>query len=229
MHAHPHTRDTKMQRNHINILIACEESQAETLAFRAAGFNAYSCDIVHCRKGTPPKYHIVGDVTPYLDGLSTFTTQDGKHHKLSRWHFILAHPPCTYICNVGSVQMWKDGKINQSRYDKMLDAVEFFKRCLNAKAYFVAVENPLPMKRAGLPRPSCYADPSWFGVKYTKKTLYWTKNLPPLMPEIINPKTKSFVRSSRGHYRSRTFPQMAEAIVRQWGEYIYQQLKDNPL
>lgn len=29
----------------INILIACEESQAECKAFRRLGFNAYSCDI----------------------------------------------------------------------------------------------------------------------------------------------------------------------------------------
>lgn len=224
MRVPPYARHENMRIKDINILIACEESQAETIAFRAQGFNAYSCDIKPCRKGTPPQYHIIGDVTPYLDGISSFITQDGKRHRLSRWHFILAHPPCTYICKLSSVHMVIKGEINTARYAKMQDAVRFFNRCLSAKADFVAVENPLPMRRAGLPKPSCYADPSWFGVKYTKKTLYWTKNLPPLMPEIINPKTKSFVQSSRGIYRSRTFSKMADAIARQWGNYIYQQL-----
>jgi len=110
--------------------------------------------------------------------------------------------------------------IDQNRLKKLNQAREFFYKCLNASAKYVAVENPIQMKRANLPPPSCYADPSWYGVKYTKKTLYWLKNLPPLMPEIINPKTKCFVISSRGKYRSRTFPQMARAIAKQWSNYI---------
>ena len=76
------------------------------------------------------------------------------------------------------------------------------------------------MAMARLPRPSFYIQPSWFGVKYTKKTLYWTKNLPPIMPTIEYPNPKSFVRSSRGKYRSRTFPQVAQAIAEQWSAYI---------
>lgn len=34
---------------HLNVLIACEESQAECRAFRALGHHAYSCDIQPCR------------------------------------------------------------------------------------------------------------------------------------------------------------------------------------
>lgn len=107
----------------------------------------------------------------------------------------------------------------------MLLARGFFFKCLNAWADFVAVENPVPMKRARLPRPSFYADPSWFGVKYTKKTCYWTKNLPPIMPKIIHPNPKCYVNASRGKYRSRTFPELAQAIAEQWSEYIIQQRK----
>ena len=38
----------------INVLIACEESQAECQAFRDLGFNAYSCDIQRCRPTANP-------------------------------------------------------------------------------------------------------------------------------------------------------------------------------
>ena len=213
-----------MSPSRINVLIACEESQAETMAFRDLGFNAFSCDIKPARKGTPKEWHIIGDVRPYLNGRAWFITENGERHRLKKWHLIIAHPPCTYICKVGSVWMWNQGKLNQQRYTQMQKAVSFFYECLNASAQFVAVENPIPMKRAQLPRPTCYADPSWFGVKYTKKTLYWLRNLPPLMPTVINPDTKCFVRSSRGHYRSRTFPEMAKAIANQWGDYVLKNL-----
>lgn len=116
--------------------------------------------------------------------------------------------------------MVKNGVLDMERYAKMQRAREFFLKCLAAKAPYVMVENPLPMARANLPPPSFYIQPFWFGVKYSKKTLYWVKNLPPLMPEIINPDYKQFVRASRGKYRSRTFPAVADAIARQYTTFI---------
>lgn len=212
---------------HLNVLIACEESQAECEAFRELGHAAFSCDIQSCRKKGHPEWHIKGDVTPYLDGVTQFYTQDGKHHHLSRWHLIIAHPPCTYLCKVSSVHMVVKGKINEIRYKQMLLAREFFMKCLNARAPCVCVENPLPMARAELPPPSCYIQPYWFGVKYSKKTLYWLRNLPPLMPEIINPDHKCYTTASRDKYRSRTFPEVARAMARQWSEYCTEYLNIN--
>ena len=207
-------------RTHLYVLIACEESQAECAAFRALGHIAYSCDIQPCRPTGYPDWHIQGDVTPLLQGAVQFTTQSGIQCEVPGWDLIIAHPPCTYLCKVSSVWMVIDGQIQQDRYQKMLQARAFFFKCLNAKAPYVAVENPLPMARAQLPRPSCFVHPSWFGVKYTKKTLYWLRNLPPIMPELIHPNPKVFVHASRGKYRSRTFPQLAQAIARQWSQYI---------
>ncbi len=210
----------------LNILIACEESQAECIAFRELGHNAYSCDIQPCRPSGHPEWHIKADVLPLLDGCEYFITQDRRPHRVQHWHLIICHPPCTYLCKVSSVWMHDGGGIVLERYYRMKMARDFFQRCLNAKADYVAVENPLPMAIAELPPPSCFIQPSWFGVRYTKKTLYWLRNLPPLMPEIINPDTKQFVRSSRGKYRSRTFPEVATAIARQWSEYIITQLNN---
>lgn len=170
----------------------------------------------------------MADVTPYLQGLTDFVTMDGTQHHLPGWDLIIAHPPCTYLTKVSSVLLWHrvDGRliIDEDRYKKGLEGRTFFLQCLNAAADFVAVENPIPMALFGLPRSSCYASPHWYGVKYTKKTLYWLRNLPPLFPTIIHPHPKPYHYSSRGKYRSRTFPLMAEAIAEQWGSYVEQHL-----
>lgn len=209
----------------LNVLIACEESQAECIAFRELGHNAFSCDIQPCRKGGHPGWHIQMNVLPLLDGLQDFITQDGSIHHVENWNLIIAHPPCTYLCKVGSPWMVQNGKYDATRFCQMKMARDFFFRCLHAKADYLAVENPLPMALAQLPKPSCFIQPSWFGVKYTKKTLYWLRNLPPLVPTIEYPNPKQFVRSSRGKYRSRTFPEVAKAIAEQWSRYILNDLQ----
>lgn len=213
------------------VLVACEESQAECSAFRALGHEAFSCDIQPCRRGGHPEWHICSDVTPFLAGTKSFTTQDGTYNKVPRWDLIVAHPPCTYLCKVSSVQMHKDADsaimfrgerkfVNSSRYEKMLQARKFFFKCLNAAAPYVAVENPCPMALAELPKANAFACPSWYGYKYSKKTYYWLKNLPPLFPEYINTNTKCLVHCTRGKYRSRTYQGLADALARQWSEYI---------
>lgn len=223
---------------HLNVLIACEESQAECLAFRELGHKAYSCDVQMCRRGGNKAWHICGDCRPFLHGTTQFYTQDGKHHHISRWHLIIAHPPCTYLCKVGSQHLYK-GKlewvdshigrilVNPERYGNLLRAREFFMECLNANAPFVAVENPLPMALANLPQPDCFVQPFWFGDRWSKKTLYWLRNLPPIMPTIVNPEFKQLVHCSRGKYRSRTSLPLARAIAQQWADYAVKELGIN--
>lgn len=218
-------------KRRLYVLIACEESQAECTAFRELGHVAFSCDVQPCRKGGHPEWHINADVVPYLQGKHTFVNQAGTRCSVPRWDLIIAHPPCTYLCKVSAVQMAKDadtsiifrGKqklVNGARLRKLVKARKFFLLCLNARARYVAVENPLPMAIAQLPPASCYACPSWYGFKYTKKTLYWLKNLPPLMAGFQSGSNKSLVEHSRGKYRSRTYPGLAKAIAEQWSDYI---------
>ena len=202
------------------VLIACEESQAECKAFRELGHIAFSCDIKKCRKSGNAEWHIHGDVTPYLDGETHFITQSGQKVEVPGWDLIIAHPPCTYLCKVGSVHLFHGKELNRDRLKQMIYARDFFLKCLNANVHYLAVENPLPMALACLPPPSTYIQPSWFGVNYTKKTLYWLKNLPPITPTVFYPDPKSFHHCSRGYYRSRTFPQVAEALAKQWSTYI---------
>lgn len=221
-HAHAHTR------TQLFVLIACEESQAETKAFRLLGHAAYSCDIQKVLPPRKPEWHILGDCLPLLRGQTKFVTQDGQIHSVPQWDLIIAHPPCTYICNVSIIHLvhyvdeypsW-----NIQRFHQMQKAVGFFNKCLQAKAPFVAVENPLPMTLANLPKPSFYACPSWFGAKYTKRTLYWVRNLPPLMPTVINPNATPLTSHSAGKYRSRTMPELANAIAQQWSTHILSEI-----
>lgn len=213
-----------MNPSEINVLIACEESQVECNAFRDAGFNAFACDIQKPRRGALLDRQIMADVTDFLHGATKFTTLDLVWHQISRWDLIIAHPPCTYLCKCGSPWMVKNGKVDADRYAQMMKARAFFFECLNAHAPYVAVENPLPMARANLPQPDCYVQPYWYGHPYSKKTLYWLKGLPPLMPNASCVQVKQFTRSSRGKYRSRTFEGVAKAMADQWGKFILEEI-----
>lgn len=234
--------DTRAQahgRTRLHVLVACEESQAVCRAFRDLGHVAYSCDIQPVCKAGNPYWHIQGDVTPLLQGDTAFNVQAGFLRTVPQWDLIIAHPPCTYLCKVGSPWLYvnpdraifrgnREYFINGDRYDLLLAARTFFFQCLDAVAPYVAVENPLPMALAGLPHPTTYICPSWFGAKYTKKTLLWLKNLPPLMPTVVYSHPKELMRSSRGKYRARTFPQVARAMAEQWSAFILDDLDKHP-
>lgn len=210
-------------RHKLYVLVACEESQRVCIAFRKLGHVAFSADIQRCRGGHP-EWHILGDVSKLLRGKKSFMVQSGERYKVPRFDLMICHPPCTYLCKVSSVHMVINGILQKERYYKMMMARDFFFRCLNAQAKYVAVENPLPMARACLPVPSCYVQPYEFGHPVTKKTLLWLKNLPPLMPTKIVVPEKEFVRNSRGKYRSVTFLGIAQAMAEQWSKFILHQL-----
>jgi hypothetical protein len=71
----------------MKILVACEESQAVTIAFRELGHEAYSCDIEPC-SGGHPEWHLQQDVIPLL---------------AEKWDLVIAFPPCTYLTNAECV------------------------------------------------------------------------------------------------------------------------------
>ncbi len=92
----------------MRVLVACEWSNTVRDAFLARGHDAYSCDLERAEHPNPNwRRHIRGDVRPLLR---------------ERWDLVVAHPPCTYLCNSG-VQHLKD---NPRRYRLMLEAAKFF-------------------------------------------------------------------------------------------------------
>lgn len=186
---------------HLPILIACECSQIETMAWRAHGYEAYSCDIQPCH-GPRPEWHIQGDALELL--------QPG------RWGLIIAHPPCTYLTAAGSLYIDAPG-----RAESRQDAARFFMRFFLFQDCPMAIENPRPLHAAGLPPYNQVIDPQDFGSEWRKRTCLWLHDLPPLLPTHARGAAKSFVYHTRGgKLRSMGFPELALAYVSQWRDYV---------
>lgn len=206
----------------MNVLVACEESQAVCKAFREKGHNAFSCDLKPCTGGHP-EWHIQGDVLPLLD---------------KKWDLIIAHPPCTYMSKAGARWMYPTaGNISQERLAKAMEAKEFFLKILNADCDRIAIENPRPLKVVELPKPSQVIQPYQFGHPYSKATCLWLKGLPPLEPTEVLTEYKPYCPSNTGGVtrgqsynkggairaaddcvnRSKTFDGIAKAMAEQWG------------
>ena len=203
----------------MNVLIACEESQTECIAFRKRGHNAFSCDIQNCSGGFP-EWHVKGDVLEILNpinGKIAFTTCTGVRYEIPRWDMIIAHPPCTYLSVVGACNNEKD----PLRIEKGFIAAEFFKKFLQAECDRICVENPRPQARFNLPPKSQVIQPYEFGEPWSKRTYLWLKGLPPLFPVLFVLDYNSFVACKCGSKaRSKSFKGIAEAMAKQWGAYL---------
>ena len=112
----------------MRVLVACEESQVVTMAFREKGHEAYSCDIQEC-SGGHPEWHIRADALELL--------------KL-RWDLVIAHPPCTYLTSAGAIRLFNaDHTIKDTdRMEKGRAAARFFMEIWGARAK----ESPLRIR-----------------------------------------------------------------------------------
>lgn len=221
----------------MRVLVACEESQVITKAFRCLGHEAYSCDIVECSGGYL-EWHVLGDALPLIDGNCMFHTCDGVCHQIDgSWDLLIAHPPCTYLSNAGARHLWKGRQLNQERYKKGLAGKAFFMAFINADCPRIAVENPIPSRVFELPPYTQKIQPhDFYGENhpYTKTTCLWLKNLPCLVPvDPVMPvatvcpsgsyshkhgdKHRGLFTNDRARQRSKTFPGVARAIAEQWG------------
>lgn len=218
----------------MRILVACEESQEVAKAFRSRGHEAYSCDIEDC-SGGHPEWHVLGDVSPLINGDCTFRTTDGAEHSIrGGWDMIIAFPPCTYMTNASAVRMRVKGEIQPERYRKAMEAKAFFMQFYNANCERIAIENPTPLRIIGLPAYSQVIQPYMFGHPYSKRTCLWLKGLPPLIPTDLVAEYEPFVnggcKDAHGNYRrfqgrnerdpktrSKTFTGVARAMAEQWG------------
>lgn len=217
----------------MKILVACEESQAVTRAFRKKGHEAFSCDVQICSGGFP-SWHVKGDALKLINGNVYFLTCDGSVHYVDKWDMIIAFPPCTYMTNASAVRMRVNGEIQKERYEKAMQAKEFFMAFYNADCPKIAIENPTPMKLIGLPPYTQAIQPYEYGHPYSKRTCLWLKGLPRLVPtQIIKdhvPYVNGGCKDAHGNYkrfqgrkerdpkiRSKTFPGIACAMAEQWG------------
>src|SRR3989304_7373288 len=151
------------------VLIACEESQAVTIEFRALGIEAYSCDLYPC-SGGHSEWHLQQDVIPLLKEV---------------WDMIIAFPPCTYLTNAGtrhySLKMNPRWKVKE-REHKRQEATEFFMLFANSKCPKIAIENPVGWMNSNYRKPDQIIHPYYFGDSTQKRTCLWLKGLPALVP-----------------------------------------------
>ena len=190
----------------MRVLVACEYSGVVRRAFDARGHDAWSCDLLPAEDQS--NRHIVGDARQLLN--------DG-------WDLLVAHPPCTRLCNSGvrwlaERNLWPDLK----------DAADLFSDFWNAPIPRVAIENPVMHRHAkalirNYVEPAQSIQPWQFGHGETKRTCFWLRELPPLTPtNIVEGRAQRIHRMppspDRWKERSRTFTGVAEAMADQWGE-----------
>lgn len=205
----------------LKVLVACEESQTVCKAFRELGHEAYSCDIQDC-SGGHPEWHFKQDVLPLLH---------------EHWDLIIAHPPCTYMSKAGARWMYPTaGNLSEERYKLSQEAKDFFMEFYNCDCEHIAIENPVPLKVVGLPKPTQSIQPYEFGEPYSKKTLLWLKGLPLLKPTNILTEHTPWMPSNTGGFSrgqggsrgiahdpktaSKTFQGIANAMAKQWSLYL---------
>lgn len=219
------------------ILVACEESQAVTVALRKLGYEAYSCDLLPCSGGYP-EWHIQGDV---FEAIAS-----------REWGGMIAHPPCTMIA--GSSVQWLSHPEDKllpfeerrphpkypNRRQDMAESIEFVKRLYNCGIPKVAIENPVGLLGTRWRKADQIIQPWQFGDEATKTTCLWLKNLPLLSyTDIVGKGERTVFASGKSHpkwyaealvkaktkqerqtLRSKTFPGIAAAIASQWGPIL---------
>lgn len=205
----------------MKVLVACEESQRVTMAFRELGHEAFSCDIEPC-SGGHPEWHIQDDALLVIN---------------EGWDLIVAHPPCTYLTVTGNrwfnVERYGEKAIKRHRLRE--EAAQFFMAFINADCERIAVENPIGYMSSTFRKPDQIIHPYMFGDPERKATCLWLKGLPLLEatnvvePEIIKYKngkgtdsrwhmeTMKLPPKERAKERSKTFPGIARAMANQWG------------
>lgn len=176
----------------LKVLIACEFTGTVRREFDALGHDAWSCDLRRAEDGS--NRHIVGDVREILTW---------------GWDLlIVAHPPCTRLCNSGVRWLDDPSKMKNLGEDftdaeraewpslsleakralmqvKLREGAALFSDLWNAPVKRVAVENPVMHKHAkALIRNfqdfTQSVQPWQFGDFERKRTCLWLRGLPPL-------------------------------------------------
>ena len=186
----------------MKVLIACEFSGIVRDAFIKRGHDAVSCDLLPTERPGP---HYKGNVMDIVCG---------------EWDVMIAHPPCTRLCNSGV--RWL---AERNLWNDLLKAGYFFKQMLKASIPKICIENPIPHKYAVNLIGRKYdqiIQPWQFGHGETKATCLWLKNLPKLKPtNIVEGREQRIFNmpknTDRTRLRSITFQGIADAMAEQWG------------
>lgn len=196
----------------MKILVACEFSGTVRDAFIKKGHDAMSCDLLDGEGDGP---HYKGDIEEVL---------------YEEWDMVIAHPPCTYLANSGVSWLYRD----ETRWDRLNDAADFFNMFLDLRVPKLCVENPIMHKHAkeriGHRNQSQVIQPWMFGHMEQKATCLWLRGLPKLQPTNdvkddmmkLSPSERQRLHwlppsKDRWRIRSKTYQGIADAMAEQWG------------
>lgn len=158
-----------MKLKDVKILVACEESQTVTKAFRRLGASAFSCDLQDC-SGGHPEWHYKDDAIKIM--------------KSEDWTLLIAHPPCTYSSSAGydAYNVEKYGQKAIERRKKLIESYNFFREFTNANIKYKCIENPVGLFCSMYKKADQIIQPWMFGHQEEKRTCLWLYNLPLLHP-----------------------------------------------
>lgn len=181
----------------MRVLVACEFSGIVRDAFATRGHDAWSCDVLPTER---PGQHLQCDVLGVLN---------------DRWDLMIAHPPCQHLAVSGA--RWFKHKVQEQAA-----ALDFVRVLLDAPITRIALENPVSVISSHIRKPDQIIQPWMFGVGETKATCLWLKGLEPLTPtDIVDGREarvwKEPPSPERWKNRSRTLPELAQAMAGQWG------------
>jgi hypothetical protein len=188
----------------MRVLVACEYSATVRDAFRARGFDAWSCDLLPTEGD--PRWHIQGDAVAVS--------------RAEPWDLMIAHPPCTHLAVSGArhfAAKQADGRQQQ--------ALGFVGDLFSAPVKHIALENPVSIISSRFRKPDQTIQPWQFGHGETKATCLWLNNLPKLKPTDIVEGREARIHKmppgpNRWKERSRTYQGIADAMADQWSEYL---------
>lgn len=197
----------------MRVLVACEYSGTVRESFRKLGHEALSCDLLPTDQPGP---HYQGDVFDIIN--------DG-------WDLMVAHPPCTYLCNSG-VHWLSKPDTGVTRLKNLIDGAVFFRRLMEANIPKICIENPVMNKYAKAiigASQSQTIQPYHFGHPESKATCLWLKGLPLLVPTndvkaeyLARPEREGqrihhmSQTKDRWKLRSKTYEGIAQAMANQW-------------
>jgi len=203
----------------LKVLVACEYSGVVRDAFRRRGHHAWSCDLLP-GEGEFSRYHRQNDALEEIRG--------------EHWDLLIAHPPCTYLCNSGV--RWLHTR--PERWEQMREGAGFFRQILESDVDHIAVENPVMHKYAkeliGADFEFTQSVQPWqFGHGEIKRTCLSLKGLPKLQPtNIVDGRAPKVHHASPGpdrwKVRSRTYEGIGEAMADQWGRFVVEAKRSIP-
>lgn len=153
-------------------------------------------------------------------------TGDVQREGLSWADLVIAHPPCTRLCNSGVRWLHE-----RDLWSEMEQAAQFFVWCTQ-QGRFNGTENPIMHKyaRAIVGRKADqYVQPWQHGHGCTKATGLWLRGLPPLKPTNVVSGRHAEVHleppgPDRWKVRSKTYQGIADAMADQWSKHIMEVL-----